>query len=108
MADYPSPCLSCSPETQKTCNGKGCDRWVIRYKYRQKQINAYAKKVCGGFAYVKGEAWGYMHPDEYRAYLKSDPCANCLCKSWCDDPCVRYLAHFQAKMEYLKRRAESR
>lgn len=107
MADYPSPCLTCSTGNPDVCNGKACDRWKIRYRYRQKQINAYAKKMCGGFAYVKENVWGYMHPDEYKAYLLSDPCAGCLCSGWCDDPCLQYLAHFQAKMEYLKRRAES-
>ena len=107
MADYPSPCLECSPETQATCNGKTCERWLIQYHRRQKYINEYAKKVCGGFAYVKKNVWGYMHPDEYTAYLLSDPCAKCLCKSWCDDPCLQYPAHFKAKMEFLKRRAES-
>lgn len=51
--------------------------------------------------------WDYMHPDEYRRYLTSNPCENCLCRSWCDDPCPKYLAHFKAKMEYIRKRAES-
>lgn len=40
---YPSPCIKC---TKATCQEKNCDAWRIRYLYRQKQINAYAKK-CG-------------------------------------------------------------
>lgn len=40
MREYPSPCDSCT----QTCTGKSCDRWRIRYLYRQKQINAYARK----------------------------------------------------------------
>lgn len=107
MADYPNPCLKCSPETQETCNGKTCERWLIQYNRRQKAINDYAKKVCGSFIYTKKNVWSYMHPDEFKDYLQSNPCEGCLCASWCDDPCPQYLAHFKAKMEYLKRRAES-
>ena len=67
MPDYPSPCLSCSVTNQDLCNGKACDRWLRRYHYRQKQINAWAKKYCGHVA-VKNTHWVYMHPDEYRRY----------------------------------------
>lgn len=40
---YPSPCEKCK---RKMCSGKTCEDWKIRYLYRQKQINAFAKK-CG-------------------------------------------------------------
>lgn len=40
---YPSPCEKCK---RKMCAGKTCEDWKIRYLYRQKQINAFAKK-CG-------------------------------------------------------------
>lgn len=39
---YPSPCETC---TLTECKGVKCDPWRIRYLYRQKQINAYAKKI---------------------------------------------------------------
>lgn len=39
---YPSPCESC---TKEYCREKNCEAWKIRYLYRQKQINAYAKKL---------------------------------------------------------------
>lgn len=42
MVDYPSPCDKC---TKKRCNYMQCQPWLTRYRYRQKQINAYAKKV---------------------------------------------------------------
>lgn len=101
VPNYPSPCDSC--KVKSPC-GKGCKRWEIRYRYRQKQINLFAKKISGGTFNTK--SWIYMHPDEYIAYLKTDPCKNCICSAWCDDPCPKYLAHFQAKMEHLRKRAE--
>ena len=39
---YPSPCDTCK---EANCKGVHCDRWRIRYLYRQKQINGYAKKI---------------------------------------------------------------
>ena len=42
--DYPSPCDTCQ-EGKECRHGYGCAQWQIRYRYRQKQINAYAKKV---------------------------------------------------------------
>lgn len=42
MPNYPSPCDKC---THKTCNYTTCQPWLARYRYRQQQINAYAKKV---------------------------------------------------------------
>lgn len=39
---YPSPCETC---TANYCRGTDCEKWRIRYLYRQKQINAYAKKL---------------------------------------------------------------
>lgn len=42
MGNYPSPCLRC---TKEHCREKNCEAWKIRYLYRQKQINAFAKKL---------------------------------------------------------------
>lgn len=42
MSNYPSPCDKC---THKTCNYLTCQPWLTRFYYKQKQINAYAKKV---------------------------------------------------------------
>ena len=38
--NYPSPCLNCE---KTVCAEKRCPEWLVRYLYRQKQINAYAK-----------------------------------------------------------------
>lgn len=43
-ANYPSPCEKC--ERKNNCSYfRKCQPWLTRYYYRQKQINAYAKKV---------------------------------------------------------------
>lgn len=42
MREYPSPCDTC---TRAKCLQTDCEPWRIRYLYRQKQINAYAKKL---------------------------------------------------------------
>jgi hypothetical protein len=52
MSSYPSPCLKC---TKEICREKECLPWKIRYLYRQKQINAYAKR-CGLTVQKKGGA----------------------------------------------------
>lgn len=41
MSHYPDPCETCPREQ---CVAGGCLAWKIRYLYRQKQINAWAKK----------------------------------------------------------------
>lgn len=44
MANYPDPCKGCKREN--SCNYyQKCQKWRTRYLYRQKQINAYAKRV---------------------------------------------------------------
>ena len=46
MADYPNPCDKCSRKETDNCNNyRKCQKWLTRYRYRQKQINGYAKKV---------------------------------------------------------------
>ena len=49
MRDYPSPCEKCPRDGTHTCTYKECKPWLIRYLYRQKQINAYAKKVLPAY-----------------------------------------------------------
>ena len=44
MPNYPSPCIKCAHN--KNCTRyRICQPWLTRYFYRQKQINAFAKKV---------------------------------------------------------------
>ena len=45
LPEYPMPCDKCEKNSHQRCNYRTCDKWLTRYFYRQKQINAYAKKV---------------------------------------------------------------
>ena len=47
--NYPSPCDKCPRNDTKQCDYRRCEPWLIRYRYRQKQINAYARKVLPGY-----------------------------------------------------------
>lgn len=47
---YPDPCLACINNINGSCQlYKRCPKWLTRYRYRQKQINAYAKKVLPAY-----------------------------------------------------------
>ena len=47
---YPSPCDKCASNKNGACNRfRHCGRWLTRYRYRQKQINAYAEKVLPAY-----------------------------------------------------------
>lgn len=46
---YPSPCEKCPKDGTKHCNYEHCRPWLIRYRYRQRQINAYAEKVLPAY-----------------------------------------------------------
>ena len=52
---YPSPCEKCALD-ENGCNYKKCNAWVTRYLYRQKQINAYAKRVLPDY-YERQHKW---------------------------------------------------
>ena len=46
MAIYPSPCDKCKHDNNGTCAYyHKCGKWLMRYRYRQKQINAYAERI---------------------------------------------------------------
>lgn len=102
MIDYPSPCEKC---TAKICQGTRCEPWKIRYLYRQKQINAYARKIAGRVQ-IKTNAWVYMHPDEYRRYLAKDPCDGCIASNICDTPCDRWVVWWNERMDAVRRRMD--
>ena len=47
---YPSPCEKCRKNKNGSCAVfRSCSEWLTRYRYRQKQINAYAKKVLPAY-----------------------------------------------------------
>ena len=46
MANYPSPCEKCSKNNNGSCSHfRTCGSWLMRYRYRQRQINAYAERI---------------------------------------------------------------
>ena len=60
MANYPSPCEKCKNNKNNNCTSfRSCQKWLKRYRYRQKQINAYAKKVLPGFYARQKEGISY-------------------------------------------------
>ena len=95
---YPSPCERCS-----VCScTNGCVEWRIRYLYRQKQINAYARQICQPRP-VEIKAFQYAHPDEYLNYLRHSPCEGCNVNNICDTPCAAYLQWWDARMGHFGR-----
>jgi hypothetical protein len=64
------------------CAGKDCEAWKIRYLYRQKQINEYAKKlgltITKGIAYNDLEQIDLMNeqPIDEDGYRKCAVCDN--------------------------------
>ena len=81
MNPYPSPCEVC---TVTHCSGTGCVRWLTRYLYRQKQINAYARKVL-------------PKPP------MQDPCAACSINESCDTPCPARLKWWDHRMAQIRK-----
>ena len=99
---YPSPCDTC----QKLCpGGCGCEAWRIRYRYRQKQINAFARKILTPVPQTqKPKGFTYDHPDEVRRYLRANPCAGCRLEATCDHPCTVYLHWYNAHMAIARKK----
>lgn len=92
---YPDPCEGC--EHAKKCSG--CDPWRIRYRYRQKQINAYAEKKRKEYF---AKRFVYQHPDKIRSYLRVWPCGNCEKEPDCEIPCSDYLRWYNARVAVAK------
>ena len=92
---YPDPCEGC--EHTKKCSG--CGPWKIRYLYRQKQINAYAKKQREKYF---SSRWVYPHPNEVHRFLREWPCGNCEREPECDIPCSNYLHWYNARVAVAK------
>ena len=98
--DYPSPCVGCD----RPCTHTKCIDWLIRYRYRQKQINGYAKKVGQFVKTKKREKFLYRHPDEAKRYLKTSPCDGCRATDTCDTPCGPYLVWYDAQVALARKR----
>jgi len=99
---YPSPCDTC----QNPCDGgDGCEKWRIRYRYRQKQINAFAKQILRPvLQFRKPNGFAYDHPDDVRRYLRSNPCSGCQLEATCDQPCLVYLHWYDARMSIARKK----
>lgn len=104
---YPSPCEKCNSPLANCV--RDCYAWRARYFVRQKQINAYARKVCrmplnpaiGDKS--RGQKFYYLHPAEYQDYLRQGPCLECGINHICDTPCAAYLQWWDQRMAWVRR-----
>lgn len=72
MANYPSPCEKC--ESKDACTKfRVCQPWLTRYRYRQKQINAYAEKVLP----VSSQTAVRQKKREKKVEKDQSPCLTC-------------------------------
>lgn len=105
---YPSPCDRC---VSRICDENGssfrsCAAWLTRYRYRQKQINAFAKKLQKPTAAVpNSKVFTYSHPDDVRRYLITHPCIGCPAGSICDAPCPLYLHWYNDRIKLARKKA---
>lgn len=102
MSNYPNPCVTCD-EAGTCVRGYGCEEWRIRYLYRQKQINAHAKRRAEKPP-VQKTKFVYEHPDLIRRYIANGPCKGCKVESVCDTPCPAYLRWWDAGMEIARKK----
>lgn len=99
---YPSPCDTC--KTASSCKrGYGCVDWRIRYRYMQKQINAFARSLLQAKT-TEETMFVYQHPDVIRRYLADGPCKGCKAESVCDTPCPAYLRWWDARMQITRKK----
>lgn len=99
--NYPNPCDAC--EKAGSCT-VGCAAWKVRYRYRQKQINAYHKQLMRPRGGSEMQVFRYEHPDIIRRYLEKGPCEGCKAEEVCDTPCPAYLGWWDARMGWIRGR----
>ena len=99
---YPNPCDTCQ-DAASCKHSYGCADWQIRYRYRQKQINAYASNLLQAKVTEQTKFY-YQHPDEVRRYLADGPCKGCKAEQVCNVPCPVYLRWWDARMQMIRRR----
>lgn len=107
--NYPSPCDSCTDRKCEAYSGAylHCQAWLTRYRYRQKQINAFANKPPQmKMPAERTHCFTYDHPDDVRRFLRSHPCKGCPLEPTCDTPCGLYLHWYNARIELARRRAK--
>ena len=90
-----SPCLTCSRVRDPiNCENKLCKDWQAWFIERWETMRAAVfaevrqkKAVEHGAISVGG--YQYSHPDHVKAYLRKDPCRECICpKDLCVTPCA--------------------
>ena len=86
MKEYQNPCGSC---TREKCV-RHCAAWDEQYLYRQKLINAYARKY--GIA-----------PDGLNYELGQNPCDGCRWNEECDSICQARARYWDEGMEQLRK-----
>ena len=101
MEKYPSPCDTCQ-KNEAGCLGVKCQRWITRYRYRQKQINAVAMRMARPNKSKK--YFCYSHPDEVREFLQKGPCVDCKAESVCSVPCAYYWQWWDARMAVARKK----
>lgn len=88
MSSYPNPCHSCE---KQHCLFMKCDPWRIRYLYRQKQINAYARKHD-------------IKPTSPERPVLINPCKRCPNANVCHDICKARAEYWDACLEGTRKR----
>lgn len=89
MSNYPSPCDTCK---RASCDGLSCNPWRIRYLYRQKQINAYARKH------------GIRPTPQDQKNPRINPCNHCAIREECHEICQARADYWDACLEGARRR----
>ena len=97
------PCETCGVCTHPA----GCPAWWAQYLERQKQINAYAKRLIP--KPIPDEVLLALRrdlPGSYRAWLRDGACGNCPLREPCDTPCPAYLQWWDEWMDHFRRMLE--
>ena len=85
MPNYPDPCVKCKKKDNCT-RYMSCHKWLTRYRYRQKQINGYAKKVLPDYEERRGKIDALkkqQNPCKTCTKVKSPyACGNRYCTEW--------------------------
>lgn len=94
MNNVLSPCLSCTRvEDPENCTDKSCRIWQAWFLKKWEESRMGLRQLKETPAQKAGVALGgrrYAAPHQVRAYLRNDPCGECLCPAGlCKSPCRR-------------------
>ncbi len=106
MNDYPSPCEGCDKKKFDSCAiYYRCPEWLTRYRYKQKQINAYHRKVNTPI-YERMDGFAY-DPITTKEFVENGPCAKCDLEPNCDTICEARALWWDMRIELLKKAVEA-